>query len=387
MKIAKNVTKLGTELVYDIFAKTQKLQAEGKKIIDLSLGQSVESPPRHVIESTIKALKDGNNGYTVPNGIIECREAVSRKINSLYKAKVSPERIFIMPGGKPTMHYAISFFGEPGAEIIYPDPGFPIYESMINYTGAKAVPFNLTEKADFSIDPDKVLSLINEKTRLLIINNPHNPTGSFTEKSVIDELAKGLINFPHVSILCDEIYDRLIFDNKEIPTFFNYPDLYNRLIVLNGWSKTYAMTGWRLGWGVWPEQLIEHVFKFCVNNHSCVNTAAQYGAIAALDGPEDHLNDMMKEFIIRRKLILDGLRSLKGVECSLPGGSFFVFPNVKGTGMNGEEFTEKCLQEAGVAMVPGTAFGKFAINHVRFNFATSRENISKAIEKIDKILK
>jgi len=387
MKIARSVNRLGTEAVYSIFAKTKKLAKQGKKIIDLSLGQSDFKSPKHAVDATIQALKDGHHGYTLPNGIIECREAVSRKIKSLYNAKIDPERIVIMPGGKPTMHYAISFFGEPGAEIIYPDPGFPIYESMINYTGAKAIPFNLTEKEDFSIDSDKVLSLINEKTRLLIINNPNNPTGSFTEKSVINKLAKGLINFPHVSILCDEIYDRLVFDNKEIPTLFNYPDLYNRLIVLNGWSKTYAMTGWRLGWGVWPEQLIKHVFKFCVNNHSCVNTAAQYGAIAALEGPEDHLNDMMKEFNIRRKLIVDGLRNLKGVECSLPGGSFFVFPNVKETGMNGEEFTERCLQEAGVAMIPGTAFGKFATNHVRFSFATSRENISKAIEKIDKILK
>jgi len=386
VKIAKSVNRLGTEAVYNIFAKTKKLIKQGKEIIDLSLGQSDFKSPKHAVDATIRALKDGHHGYTLPNGIIECREAVSRKIKSLYNAKIDPERIVIMPGGKPTMHYAISFFGEPGAEIIYPDPGFPIYESMINYTGAKAVPFYLTEKEDLSIDPDKVLSLINEKTRLLIINNPHNPTGSFTEKSIINNLAKGLINFPHVSILCDEIYDRLIFDNKEIPTFFNYPDLYNRLIVLNGWSKTYAMTGWRLGWGVWPEQLIEHVFKFCVNNHSCVNTAAQYGAIAALDGPEDHLNDMMKEFTIRRKLIFDGLRSLKGVECSLPGGSFFIFPNVKGTGMSGEEFTDKCLQEAGVVMIPGTAFGKFATDHVRFNFATSRENITKAIAKIDKIL-
>ena len=231
------------------------------------------------------------------------------------------------------------------------------------------------------------MSLINEKTRLLILNNPHNPTGSFTEKNIIDRLAKGLLKFPHVAILSDEIYDRLIFDKKEIPTFFNYPDLYDRLIVLNGWSKTYAMTGWRLGWGVWPKQLIEHVFKFCVNNHSCVNTASQYGAIAALDGPEDHLDNMMKEFSVRRKLIFDGLKSLKGIECSMPGGSFFIFPNVKLTGMSGEEFTDTCLQKAGVAMIPGTAFGKFAKDHVRLNFATSKENISKAIEKIDKMLK
>ena len=387
MKIAKRVDKLGTEAVYNIFANTKKLIKQGKTIIDLSLGQSDFKSPKHAVDGAIKALKDGHHGYTLPNGMIECREAVSRKIKNLYKANIDSERIIVMPGGKPTMSFAISFFGEPGAEIIYPDPGFPIYESMINFTGAKAVPYNMIENKDFSINPDKIFKLINEKTSLLILNNPHNPTGGFTKKSVIDKLAKGLKNFPDLVILSDEVYDRLIFDKEEIPTLLNYPDLYERLIVLNGWTKTYAMTGWRLGWGVWPEKLVEHVFKFCVNNHSCVNTPAQYGAIAALDGPEDHLNNMMKEFSLRRKLIVDGLSSLKGVECSLPGGSFFVFPNVKNTGMNGEEFTKKCLQEAGVAMIPGTAFGKFATHNVRFNFATSKENISKAIEKIDKILK
>ncbi len=387
MKIAKNLERLGTEAVYNIFAKTKELTNQGKQIIDLSLGQSDFKSPKHVVEAAIQALKNGQHGYTLPNGIIECREAVSRKIKSLYKSNIDPKRVIIMPGGKPTMYYAISFFGEPGAEIIYPDPGFPIYESMINYTGAKAIPYNMMENKDYSINPDKIFELINENTRLIILNNPHNPTGSFTEKHVIDKLAKGLKKFPNIVILSDEVYDRLIFDNKEIPTLLNYPDLYDRLIVLNGWSKTYAMTGWRLGWGVWPENLVEHVFNFCVNTHSCVNTPAQYGAIAALDGPEDHLNNMMKEFTSRRKLIVEGLKSLKGVECGFPGGSFFVFPNIKGTGMNAEEFTNKCLSEAGVAMIPGTAFGKFATYNVRFNFATSRENISKAIEKIDKILK
>ena len=386
MKIAKNVSRLGTEAVYNIFAKTKELAKQGKNILDLSLGQSDFKSPKHVVDAAIKALKDGHHGYTLPNGIIECREAVSRKIKNLYNANIEPKRIVIMPGGKPTMHYAISFFGELGAEIIYPNPGFPIYESMINYTRAKAVPYNLMEKKDNSIDAEKVLSLINEKTTLLILCNPHNPTGSFTEKKEIDKLAKGLLNFPNVAILSDEIYSRLIFDGKEMPTLLNYPNLYDRLIVLDGWSKTYAMTGWRLGWGVWPESLIEHVFKFCVNNHSCVNAAAQYGAIAALDGPEDHLNSMRNEFAIRRKLIFDGLNSLKGVNCNLPGGSFFIFPDVKNTGMNGEEFFQKCLQDVGVATIPGTAFGKFAVHNVRLNFATSRENISKAIEKIDKIL-
>ena len=386
MKIAKNVSRLGTEAVYNIFAKTKELAKQGKNILDLSLGQSDFKSPKHVVDAAIKALKDGHHGYTLPNGIIECREAVSRKIKNLYNANIEPKRIVIVPGGKPTMHYAISFFGELGAEIIYPNPGFPIYESMINYTRAKAVPYNLMEKKDNSIDAEKVLSLINEKTTLLILCNPHNPTGSFTEKKEIDKLAKGLLNFPNIAILSDEIYSRLIFDGKEMPTLLNYPNLYDRLIVLDGWSKTYAMTGWRLGWGVWPESLIEHVFKFCVNNHSCVNAAAQYGAIAALDGPEDHLNSMRNEFAIRRKLIFDGLNSLKGVNCNLPGGSFFIFPDVKNTGMNGEEFFQKCLQDVGVATIPGTAFGKFAVHNVRLNFATSRENISKAIEKIDKIL-
>ena len=387
MKIAKSVNRLGTEAVYNIFAKTKKLIKEGKEVIDLSLGQSDFKSPQHAVDAAIKALKDGHHGYTLPNGIIECREAVSKKIKSLYKANIDPERIIIMPGGKPTMNYAISFFGESGAEIIYPDPGFPIYESMINFTGAKAIPYDMTKNKDFSINPDTILSLINEKTRLLILNNPHNPTGGFTEKHVIDKLANGLKKFPDLAILSDEVYDRLIFDEKEIPTLLNYPDLYDRLIVLNGWSKTYAMTGWRLGWSVWPEKLIEHVFKFCVNSHSCVNTPAQYGAIAALNGPENHLNDMMKEFNLRRKLIVDGLRTLKGIECSIPGGSFFVFPNVSKTRMDGQNFTKKCLQEAGVAMIPGIAFGKFATDNVRLNFATSRENISRAIEKIDKILK
>ena len=386
MKIAKNVSKLGTELVYDIFAKTKKLQSEGKNIIDLSLGQSAENPPRHVIEATIKALNDGNNGYTVPNGIIECREAVSRKIKSLYNVNISPKRIFIMPGGKPTMHYAISFFGESGVEIIYPDPGFPIYQSMINYTGAKAVSYNLNNNKGFKIDANKILTLINEKTRLLILNNPHNPTGSFTEKSEIDKLAKGLQNFPNVAILSDEIYGRLIFEKKEFPTFFNYPDLYDRLIVLDGWSKTYAMTGWRLGWGVWPEKLLDHLFKFCVNNHSCVNAAIQYGAISALDGSEDSIHSMVKKFISRKNLMVDGLRKIKSIISNESEAGFFIFPNVKGTGMNGEEFAERCLNEAGVALIPGTAFGKFAVDNVRINFTTSEENISKALENIKKIL-
>ena len=386
MKLAKNVERLGTETAFKILAEAKKLEAEGKKIIHLSLGQPDFKSPKHVIDATKKALDDGHHGYVLPNGTIECRKAVTRKIKKLYNAEINPERVIIMPGGKPTMYYAITLFGEPGAEIIYPDPGFPIYESMINYTGAKAVPINMLENKDFSINPEKILSLINEKTRLLILNNPNNPTGAFTEKNKIDQLAEGLKKFPNVAILSDEIYSRQIFDSKKMPTFFDYPYLYDRLIVLDGWSKAYSMTGWRLGWAVWPEKLVEHVIKFCVNNHSCVNAAIQFGAIAALDGPDDSINFMMEKFAKRRKLIFEGLNSIKGIECSLPGGAFYAFPNVIGTGMNGKEFAKKCLHEAGVAIVPGTSFGKKAVDFVRFSFATSQDNISQALENIKRIL-
>jgi len=386
MKLAKNLSRLGTESAFKILAEAKKLEKEGKDIIHLSIGQPDFKTPKHIVNATKKALDDGHHGYVLSNGMVECREAVSRKIKTLYNKDISPERVIIMPGGKPTMYYAITLFGEPGAEIIYPDPGFPIYESMINYTGAKAVPINILENSDFSLDPKKILALINDKTRLIILNNPNNPTGGFTDKSKIDQLAEGLKKFPQVAILSDEIYSRQIFDQKKMPTFFDYPELYNRLIVLDGWSKAYSMTGWRLGWGVWPENLIEHVNKFCVNNHSCVNAAVQFGGIAALDGPDDFILMMMEKFEKRRKIIFDGLNSINGIECSLPGGGFYAFPKVIGTGMNGQEFAKKCLHEAGVAIVPGTAFGKNAVDYVRFSFAASQDNISKALEKIRKML-
>ena len=386
MKLAKNLERLGTESAFKILAEAKKLETEGKKIIHLSLGQPDFKSPKHVVEATKKALDEGHHGYVLPNGTIECRKAVTRKIKKLYDADIDPERVIIMPGGKPTMYYAITLFGELGAEIIYPDPGFPIYESMINYTGAKAVPINMLENKDFSINPEKILSLINENTRLLILNNPNNPTGAFTEKNKIDQLAEGLKKFPNLAILSDEIYSRQIFDGKKMPTFFDYPDLYDRLIVLDGWSKAYSMTGWRLGWSVWPEKLVEHVIKFCVNNHSCVNAAIQFGAIAALDGPDDSINIMMEKFTQRRNLIYKLLNELPGVECSLPGGAFYAFPNVKGTGISGKEFAKKCLHEAGVAIVPGTSFGSNAQDFVRFSFAASKDNISQALKNIKKMV-
>ena len=385
-KLAKALNRLGTETAFKILAEAKKLEAQGKPMIHLSLGQPDFKTPKHIVEAAKKALDDGHHGYVMSNGILECRQAVVKKIKKLYNASVDPERILIMPGGKPTMYFAISCYGEPGSEIIYPSPGFPIYESMINYTGAKAVPYDLLEDKDLKFDPEKILSLINDKTKLLVLINPNNPTGSFVEKSKIDYLAEGLKKYPHVSILSDEIYSRLIFDGKEMPTFFNYPELRERLIVLEGWSKAYAMTGWRLGWSFWPEKLIDHVNKLLVNSVSCVNAAAQYAGIAALDGPDDSINMMMEKFTQRRNLIHKLLNDLPGVECSLPGGAFYAFPKVIGTGMNGQEFAKKCMHEAGVAIVPGTSFGANAQDYVRFSFAASRDNISEALENIKKML-
>ena len=386
MKLAKSLDRLGTETAFSVLAEAKKLEAQGKPMIHLGLGQPDFKTPKHIVEAAKKALDDGHHGYVLSNGILECRQAVTRKIKKLYNADIDAERIIIMPGGKPTMHYAIQCFGEPGVEIIHPTPAFPIYESMINYTGSTAVPYDLTEDKDLKFTAKKILSLITDKTRLLILINPNNPTGSFVEKSEIDLLAEGLKKHPHVTILSDEIYSRQIFDGKEMPTFFNYPELRERLIVLEGWSKAYSMTGWRLGWSFWPTNLVEHVNKLLINSVSCVNAAAQFAGIAALDGPDDSINEMMEKFTARRDLIHAGLNDLPGVECSLPGGAFYAFPNVKGTGMSGSEFCKKAMHEAGVAIVPGTAFGKTCKDYVRFSFAASRDNITQALENIKKML-
>jgi len=386
MKLAASLNRLGTETAFSVLAEAKKLEAEGKEMIHLGLGQPDFMTPKHIMDAAKKAIDDGHHGYVLANGIVECRQAVSRKIKSLYKKEVSPDRIMIMPGGKPTMYFAIQMIGEPGAEIVHPTPGFPIYESMINYTGAKAVPYDLTKEKDLKFDPEKILSLITDKTRLVILINPNNPTGSFVEKPVIDYFAKELEKHPHVTILSDEIYSRQIFDYKEMPSFFHYEALKERLIVLEGWSKAYSMTGWRLGWSYWPKEMIPHVNKLLINSVSCVNAAAQFAGIAALDGPDDSIKDMLDKFTLRRNLIHKGLNDLPGIECSLPGGAFYAFPKVIGTGMNGSEFCKKAMHEAGVAIVPGTAFGKTCQDYVRFSFAASRDNIQQALENIGKML-
>ena len=385
MKTAKNLERLGTESAFKILAEAKKLEADGKKIIHLSLGQPDFKSPKHVVDATKKALDDGHHGYVLPNGIIECREAVNRKIKKLYNTDIEPERIIIMPGGKPTIYYAITLFGEPGAEIIYPDPGFPIYESMINYTGAKAVPINMLENKDLSINPEKILSLINEKTRLIIINNPNNPTGSFMNEEKINELVNFLDQFPNLHILSDEIYSKIIFNHLKMPSFIRYKNILNRLIVLDGWSKTYCMTGWRLGWSIWPKKYIDFANKLCVNNHSCPTSISQYAGIEALNGSQNEINKIVQEFQKRRDFVYKEINKLENISCFEPGGAFYAFPNISKTGFNDKEFANYALEKKGVAIVPGTSFGDQANKNIRISFANSLEKIEEAIKRISTI--
>ncbi len=387
MKIAKSIKKLSTETAFKVFQRSIELEKKGKKIIHLSLGQPDFKTPKNIVTAAKKALDKGYHGYTPSNGFLELRKEVSFDANRRFNVNVDPENILIVPGGKPIIFFSILMFGEPESEIIYPDPGFPIYKSVIEYSGSRPVALKLEEKDNFQINVKKMISLINKKTRLIIINNPNNPTGSFMQKEKIDEIVKALTKFPHVAILSDEIYSRLIFDNYEMPSLLKYPEIKDRLIVLDGWSKTYCMTGWRLGWGIWPKNLINHANKLAVNDHSCANAVSQIAGIEALRGSQKSVKKILKEFQERRDLIYMGLNSLENISCFRPGGAFYAFPNVSKTNLSGDKFAEKALEEFGVAVVSGSSFGDSAKKYVRFSFANSKENIDKALKILKKMCK
>ena len=384
MQLAKSVTRLGTESAFTVLARAAKLAREGREIINLGIGQPDFPTPPHIVEAGIKALRDGHHGYTPANGILELREAVAADILTRRGVQVHPDQVCIMPGGKPTMAFAIMMFGEPGVEILYPDPGFPIYRSMIDYTGATAVPMVLREENGFAFSADEVLAQISPATRLLIVNSPGNPTGGVTPRAEVGKLVAGLPD--HVAVLSDEIYSRMLYEGREHVSFLAYPEIRDRLILLDGWSKTYAMTGWRLGYSVWPMALVETVTRLCVNTHSCVNAPTQYAGIAALTGPQDEVETMMAAFDQRRSVIVPLLNQLPGFACQDPGGAFYAFPNVSGTGMSACALQDRILEEAGVATIPGPSFGHHADDFIRFSYANSVENIRKAIHRIGDLL-
>jgi aspartate/methionine/tyrosine aminotransferase len=387
MKTVVNFDRIGEENAFAVLARATQLASQGRDIINLGIGQPDFRTPDHIVEAAIKALRDGHHGYTPANGILPLREAVAADLHKRYGAKVSPDEVMIMPGGKPTMFMSILMFGQPGVEIMYPDPGFPIYRSMIEYTGATPVPIPIREENGFAFSAEETLSLINEKTRLIIINSPANPTGGVTPKAEVDKFVAGMEKWPEVAVMSDEIYDQLIYDGQEHVTLLNYPSLRDRLILLNGWSKTYAMTGWRLGYAIFPGKLYDYARKLAVNLHSCVNAPTQYAGIAALTGPQDAVAHMREQFDKRRKLVVEGLNKLPGVSCITPKGAFYAFPNVKQTGWKAKPLANALLDETGVALIGGPDFGILGEGYLRVSYANSAENILRALERMDGFLK
>jgi aspartate/methionine/tyrosine aminotransferase len=374
--------RIGEENAFAVLARATALAAEGKDIINLGIGQPDFETPPHIVDAAIKALRDGHHGYTPATGILPLREAVAADIHTRYAATVSPDNIMIMPGGKVTMYAAILLFGQPGAEILYPDPGFPIYRSMIEFTGAKPIPVPIREENNFAFSAEETLSLITDKTRLIIINSPANPTGGVTPKAEIDALVAGLADRPDIALMSDEIYDRMTYDGEQHVSLLSYPEIRDQLIVLNGWSKTYAMTGWRMGWSVWPDALYDKVRKLAVNAWSCVNAPTQYAGLAALTGPQDAVADMMTAFDRRRHIVVERLNQLPGISCAVPKGAFYAFPNIKQTGWRAKELASALLEEAGVATIGGPDFGILGEGYIRLSYANSAENIERAITRM-----
>ena len=378
--------RIGEENAFAVLARATALSSKGRDIINLGIGQPGFHTPAHIVEAAIKALRDGHHGYTPATGLLACREAVVRRTLTMTGVEVSPENVMILPGGKPTMYATIIMFGEPGAEILYPDPGFPIYRSMIEFTGAKPVPIPIREENGFAFSAEETLALITPKTRLVILNSPANPTGGVTPRGEIEKLVKGLQAHPDVAILSDEIYDVMTYGGEKATSLLAFPEIRDRLVVLNGWSKTWAMTGWRMGWSIWPDGLYDKIRNLAVNCWSCVNAPSQYAGIAAIDGPQDEVEKMMRAFDRRRQVVVEGLNGLPGVTCITPKGAFYAFPNVSATGWKAKKLASALLEEAGVALIGGPDFGVLGEGYLRLSYANSEENILRAIERMGAFL-
>jgi len=387
LQMAGRMGVLGTESAFEVLARAKALEAQGRSIINLGIGQPDFATPQHIVEAGRKALADGHHGYTPANGILPLREAVAADLHRRHAVTVSSDQVLVVPGGKVTMFFAVLMFGEPGAEILYPNPGFPIYESVIRFSGATPVPVPLYEERGFSFSAEEVLAKITAKTRLLIINSPANPTGGAVPKSELDKLAAGLERHPHVAIMSDEIYGEMVYDGAEHVSLLTYPALRERVILLDGWSKTYAMTGWRMGYGVWPKALFAAAERLAINCHSCVNAAAQYAGIAALTGPKEPSRRMVQAFAERRRYIIKALSALPGFRCATPGGAFYAFPNIAGTGFDSRTLQSRLLDEAGVATISGTSFGAYGEGYLRFSYAASLAALEEAVGRIGEWLK
>lgn len=382
IKVIKAFERIGEENAFAVLARAGELASQGRDIINLGIGQPDFPTPPNIVDAAVKALREGHHGYTPAVGIEPLREAVANDLSTRYKTTVNSKNVMIVPGGKVTMFSAILMFGEPGVEILYPDPGFPIYRSMIEFTGATPVPVPIREDNGFAFSAQETLELITPATRLLIINSPANPCGGVTPKAEIDTLVKGLEAHPQLAILSDEIYDQMLYDGAEHVSLLSYPEIRERLILLNGWSKTYAMTGWRLGYSIWPEPMFDAVRKLAVNCWSCVNAPAQYAALEALTGPQDSVQEMMNAFSERRELIVDELNRIPGISCIKPAGAFYAFANITQTPWQSKALASALLEQAGVATIGGPDFGIHGEGYIRLSYANSLANIQSAVERI-----
>ena len=372
--------RLGTETAFEVLVKARALEAQGRDIVHLEIGEPDFDTPRNIIDSACDALHKGFTHYGPSAGLPALREAIAQYVSETRRVKVAPEEVVVVPGGKPIIFFVILALAEEGDEVIYPNPGFPIYESMIDYVGAKAIPIRLREEMDFRLDVDELAALINDRTKLIILNSPQNPTGGMLTKKDIDDIARA-IGDRNIMVLSDEIYSRLIFEGEH-HSIMSVDGMKERCILLDGFSKTYAMTGWRMGYGVMRADLATHVARLMTNSNSCTASFTQMAGVEALRGPQESVDAMCDEFKKRRDVMVAGLNKIKGFSCRLPKGAFYVFPNISGTGWPSKKLADALLQEAGVAGLSGTAFGDFGEGYLRFSVANSIENIEKALERI-----
>ena len=380
LRLANRMARLGTETAFEVLVKAKALESQGRDIVHLEIGEPDFDTPRNIIDAAVDALHNGFTHYGPSAGLMELREVIAQYVSDTRNVDVTPDEVVVVPGGKPIIFFSILALAEDGDEVIYPNPGFPIYESMINYVGAKAVPIRLREELDFRLDVDELASLINDRTKLVILNSPQNPTGGVLEKNDIDRVAS-TIGDRNIMVLSDEIYSRLIFEGEH-HSIMSIEGMKERTILLDGFSKTYAMTGWRMGYGVMRPDLAAHVSRLMTNSSSCTASFTQIAGIEALRGPQESVDQMRNEFKKRRDIMVAGLNNIKGFSCRLPHGAFYVFPNISETGWPSKKLADALLDDAGVAALSGTAFGAFGEGYLRFSVANSIENIEKALDRV-----
>jgi aspartate aminotransferase len=380
MKLSERLARLGTETAFEVLVRARALEAQGRSVVHLEIGEPDFDTPRHITDASVEALQGGATHYGPAAGIPDLRQAIAEDSAARRGAKATPEMVVVTPGGKPVMFYAILALIDPGDEVLYPNPGFPIYESMIRYIGGVPVPVRLLEEKGHALDVDQLIAKVTPKTRLIVLNYPHNPTGGIIPEAGLRAIADAAVQHG-IPVLSDEIYSQILYEGKHV-SIAAMPGMEPLAIVLDGFSKTYAMTGWRLGYGVMPAPLAQVVAKLQTNAVSCTATFTQKAGIAALRGDHAPVHAMVAEFKRRRDAIVDGLRAIPGFKCARPQGAFYVFPNITGTGFPAKPLADRLLDEAGVACLSGTAFGEWGEGHLRFSYANSLENIQEALRRI-----